>query len=369
MLTQASAAVYSVSGTGLADIISAMVVANDGDVISVQPGTYLGCTNQLTFGYKYLTIIGNGSTPADVVIDCQQNGYVVKTIAGIKGGSIENLTIKNTLETSIILSHDVPFSLRSTVITNSKQKALSMVMTSYSPASSLTLDNCLISNNAKGGIKADYVDVVMRFSRVSNHACTGIWIGHATVSLIDSFIIDNVVTSSIEPVAGVYGTNVVMEVNNTVISHNSMNCLQETLCVGGIYVGNGSKITLYNSTISNNMGGDSSTMYGSGGMVVRDGDGYVYDSMISGNIGSATGGGGGLLAYYSSIIVHNTMIRDNVAFNGGGIKVDHGTMTMAMCSLINNTADGDCGGSIGMYASTLYMNDTLLTHNTGHYGT
>lgn len=112
----------------------------------------------------------------------------------------------------------------------------------------------------------------------------------------------------------------------------------DTLWGGSIYVHTGAKMTLNNSTISRNIGGNGGGIYNRGTLVIHGGE-------ISGNSAPALtlnnsrywGYGGGIFNKGNAILGHVRLL-DNLAQKGGAIY-NEGAMSLKGCGMDKNTPD------------------------------
>jgi CSLREA domain-containing protein len=127
---------------------------------------------------------------------------------------------------------------------------------------------------------------------------------------------------------------------------------------GGII--NKGTLTLSNSTISGNSGGNS----GSGAGIANSGALTVINSTFSGNI-TAAGFGGGIMNF-NTLTVSNSTFSGNSAlsgYDGGGIHND-GTLTVS-----NSTFSGNIGGLLGGgggigNSGTMTLNNSIVSGNS-----
>jgi len=127
---------------------------------------------------------------------------------------------------------------------------------------------------------------------------------------------------------------------------------------GGII--NQGTLTLSNSTVSGNSGGNS----GSGGGLDNNGTMAVIDCTFSGN-STAAGFGGGIMNF-NTLTVSNSTFSGNSAqsgYEGGGIHND-GTLTVSNSTISGNTGGFLGGGGIGN-SGTMTLNNSIVAGNTG----
>jgi serine/threonine protein kinase len=119
---------------------------------------------------------------------------------------------------------------------------------------------------------------------------------------------------------------------NTTISDNTSSGTG-----GGIF--NENTLTLINSTVSNNSAQHGGGIYNYGGRLT------VINSTISGNKAVAQDASGGGIYDYGQLILTNSTVSGNEAFDtGGGITVFGGQAAITFCTIYDNTAQNDGGG-------------------------
>ncbi len=162
-------------------------------------------------------------------------------------------------------------------------------------------------------------------------------------------------------------------IDNTVVTGNAGDDLG-----GGLYFDrchNGSNLTIQNSVVSNNTARSS----GGGGIWFDEGDTLtIQNSSISGNRGAYYGGG----LYFDdgvNLIVLNSTLSDNHASqgtdaagdgSGGAMQLTDitGTAQIANSTINGNTADFN-GGGINLESGSLSLQQTTISGNTANVGT
>jgi parallel beta-helix repeat protein len=160
--------------------------------------------------------------------------------------------------------------------------------------------------------------------------------GRATV-LEGLTITDANIAVMCEGGAGIYIGGASPTINNCVVTNNHAQLVPESLCFcygGGIFIGNGS-----NPLITN--------------------------CVIKGNSVGSWGYGGGICGYYSTqATIRNCLISNNTAIEysstGGGIY-SSGGLTVANCTIVNNSTTNEGGGVYGPAA----IKDSIIWANTG----
>ena len=122
---------------------------------------------------------------------------------------------------------------------------------------------------------------------------------------------------------------------------------------GGIY--NSGKLTMTNSTITNNSAFDGGGIANPGGTLT------VTNSTIANN--SASGYGGGIYNEHNTLIVTNSTITNNSAQKGGGIYNIDAALTVTNSTIANNKGT-DRGGGIRNNSGTLTVTNSIIASNT-----
>lgn len=105
---------------------------------------------------------------------------------------------------------------------------------------------------------------------------------------------------------------------------------------GGLRVGDGASLTLFESAVVGNVAG-------SGGALASSGTLAMTNVTLSGN--RVNGQGGGLLTTAGRSSLVNVTVASNTAASGGGVSRGGGTLE-ALNSLLANNIGGNCGGTI-----------------------
>jgi hypothetical protein len=147
-----------------------------------------------------------------------------------------------------------------------------------------------------------------------------------------------------------------------------------TIASNGAEMGGGvlsrGDLTISDSEITDNR----AWSMGGGGVAVVNADLFVTDSVVADNAATGSSSGGGGIYFqdsdsrtFSALEVNGTTISGNLADNGGGLwaGVDHGNVTIADNSVIDNSAIGSVrdGNGGGVYA-TVREAATTITGNT-----
>lgn len=129
---------------------------------------------------------------------------------------------------------------------------------------------------------------------------------------------------------------------------------------GGI--DNNGTLTLTDSTLSNNSAG----YEGNGGGIENGGTLTVIGSTLSDNVAGGEDGGGGIWNDGGTLTVTDSTLSGNGGGNGGGISNDGGTVTVTDSTLAGNDAydGGGVGGGIDNKAGTVTVVGSTLSNNT-----
>jgi len=216
-------------------------------------------------------------------------------------------------------------------------------------ANSLTVENSIFtSNNSTNYAGAIYTDgasakddgktadkIQIRNSRIENN--TGVGQGGALflyvygkdqVILENNTIIKNQVIGDDQGIAlggGLRLGNGEATIHNTTFAHN---LAQER--GGGLYVGEPTSVTIYNSTFYGNRAESADGRDGAGGAMAlhnRDYPTQITQTTIANNYAGSRSGG--LFVDESNVTLKNALFADNFAYHGGDDKnVDHHTNTV-----------------------------------------
>ncbi|HXQ43355.1 MAG TPA: choice-of-anchor Q domain-containing protein [Acidimicrobiales bacterium] len=129
---------------------------------------------------------------------------------------------------------------------------------------------------------------------------------------------------------------------------------------GGIE--NKGTLTVSDSTFSDNTAG----FDGSGGGIENDGILTVVDSTLSGNTAGSESGGGGIWNNGGTLTVSDSTLSDNGGGNGGGISNDGGVVTVTDSTLADNDAydGGGVGGGVDNHGGTVKLSGDTVAGNT-----
>jgi hypothetical protein len=230
-----------------------------------------------------------------------------------------------------------------------------------SGASEVTITNCKLSNNSAsfdpqnpttppGGIG----------SAIFNDGSASLSPGNATLAVTGSTFSNNAASFPVTIFNYGLGGSATMTLTNCAITNNTgivenvgaiatvRNCTIDGNVGGGIgnfgfspsepgFTGSAT-LTVINSAVINNAGGDTGGIRNSGGSAIL----MVVDSFITGN---SDGLGGGVSNEFGYAALTNTTVSGNTANSGGGISVySGGTVILNNCTISGNSAG--YGGAI-----------------------
>ena len=312
-------------GTGdFATIQAAIDAASDGDVITLEAGTYTGDGNRdVTFRGKAITVKGATGDPNDCIINCQ--GTSSNRHLGFKfiDGELANSVLKNVTITNgsgikeytswpsyWIIGGGIYCNVGSPTIDNCIIRNNSVGFNGggiYSKNGNLTISNCIFIDNTAhvgGGIcSSDGNLIISNCTFTSNHAIGGgIAIGSSNSSTISNCIINE--NSSDGKGGGIYCSTSNININNCIISNNSSKGDG-----AGIYFRE-SNPTLNNCVINNNRAYDPDIYSQNGGGI------HAYKCILSINNCTICGNsseqsGGGIINWLGSVLMSNSIVRDN----------------------------------------------------------
>lgn len=129
---------------------------------------------------------------------------------------------------------------------------------------------------------------------------------------------------------------------------------------GGINPDKDATLTLINSQVNGN------TAFTGGGIFVDEGRLTLTNSQVSGNSITGSDGAGIYISYSSAGTLTNSQITGNTTDNiGGGLYVDHSTLTITGSQVSSNTALTE-GGGISLDDSSLTIIGSQVSGNSGN---
>ena len=84
--------------------------------------------------------------------------------------------------------------------------------------------------------------------------------------------------------------------------------------------------------------------------------------------GSNPGTGGAIVSDTARVTLDNVVAAHNVAFEGGAINIEAGTLTVRNSRLVNNSAHGGAGGAIQVDKGTVVLEGSTVTGNFAFQG-
>ena len=128
---------------------------------------------------------------------------------------------------------------------------------------------------------------------------------------------------------------------------------------GGGIANVGGAVTLTNSTVSNN----EATNYTGGGIENREGILTLTNSSLSGN---RAGNGGGIFDFRGTVTLTNSSITDNHVFNGGGgiLTALDSAVTLIGSTVARNTAVQAGGGISSLAGACVTLTNSTVSGNT-----
>gem|GEM_PF-4201258 len=153
---------------------------------------------------------------------------------------------------------------------------------------------------------------------------------------------------------------------------------------GGLYLADDTVATVNGGTLLGNSAGDiggglclkESTATVESGTVIQENDAdggggaYVSESVLTATSVTFTGntashGGGLMVEEQGQAYLTEVNLEDSHASNyGGGITTDYGHVELTSCTLQNNTTDGDTGGGVLIYHSSMDVYSTSFAGNS-----
>lgn len=302
-------------------ISDAVLNANDGDVIQVEPGTYV----ENVFVDRSVTIEGQG---AGVIIDGGKAGAVL-TVDTDFIVSIANLTLRN---------------------------GSSIDGGGISNDGTITVTNCIIQNNEAtdaqggGGISNFGNMTLQQVVVISNSASFGAGIYNVDLLTADNIsVTDN---STLDSGGGGITNDGAFYLTNSLV-------LSNTAGANGGGIDNSGEITVSLSTVKGNSAGvDGGGVYNDGAFKLIRSLVYDNDSInVGGGIHNWTGGS------FSAI---NSTISGNAANNQGGGIHNEGvgaTAVFSSSAIYNNsTGLGSQVGGVSSVTGTVTLNNTIIAH-------
>ena len=365
--------------------------ATNGDRVLVQDGTYIGIGNRDLDLLGKTLVVESSSGPSNTILDCQSagrgfyfhsgettncrvSGFRICNGKAIAGAGIACFSNSSPVIENCEVVTNRAWNYNYTDTIGSPGDAFYRVMNLadgngggiYCESSGPTIRDCLIQANETGGHGGGICCVSNSNLKIENST---LWANHSGLSRTTTVITigtpgDSFYQQSWDIVSaglggGVYGTNVIMTVENSEIHNN-----EAGVGGGGVYVID-SRLTLLGSSIRDNRVSDN-YLPGSGGGVScintfmtmsncqvtsnRAGQTTVRRIMTIGSPADSfyrqtqstvdKGLGGGLCVSLSSVTIDVSSIRGNVTYNeGGGIHLSSNiNVQISSTSFENNKA-------------------------------
>ncbi len=143
----------------------------------------------------------------------------------------------------------------------------------------------------------------------------------------------------------------------------------------GTYTGGGDEVVLISKSVTLSGGWDGTFAAQNSVSTIDGGDsrrGITADSSVNALVErfvvqNGIDGNGGGISNGGTLTVNNTIINDNMSFNGGGGIINNGTLTLNNSTISDNTtSDGGAGGILN--SGTLIMYNSIVSGNTGTSG-
>ncbi len=127
---------------------------------------------------------------------------------------------------------------------------------------------------------------------------------------------------------------------------------------GAIYIANGARLNLSQSTLDSNTGA-----YGSG---IANDNGWLTLSNVtlSNNESSSTGNGGGIYNLGSADLTDVTFFQNSIRYGDGGGMYNKGTATLSRATFTQNSSS--YGGGIANDHGTLTVTDSMFSQNSAN---
>jgi hypothetical protein len=362
-----SAAVIHVPGDQ-PTIQAGIDAAADGDTVLVASGIYTGPGNKnLDFMGKAITVKSEHGAEF-CVINCEIEGRGCHFHSGEGADSIlEGFTIRNGYVTDrgggIYCEGSSP-TIRHNILTQNIVDGYDSRgggMACYNEASPLIEYNTISQNRANwgGGIYCRYDCAptishnVIRDNIIEKAGAGGIEITSCDNNLV---IFNNIITGNVESGIECYSSSPII-INNIISNHDN-----------SAYYGGGIRCRYQTAWIENNMICDNAADAAGGGIYLGDCNATIRHNVISGNTAYDGGGIYCIGSYHCSILIENNLITENSAFDhGGGIGCAFSaSVTVAFCTLSENSAARGAGISFMARGGTSFITNSILWGNTPH---
>ncbi len=141
--------------------------------------------------------------------------------------------------------------------------------------------------------------------------------------------------------------------NGNVVSSNSA-----TQAGGGIFAGNGNLSFSHNTVMSNTAGEG-------GGVYIGNGIVKITGNTLSGNRATVAGGGLYLNNIHGDEIQDNLIVANQATNNGGGVNLEHGSVSISGNVISGN--DASQGGGLYLYQSNVTFSGNQVNNNVSGF--
>ena len=180
-----------------------------------------------------------------------------------------------------------------------------------------------------------------------NHAFRVFEIASGVTTIISGLTIsDGIVNIGASIGGGIFNSGT-LTLTNTVLSGNS------AAVAGGIFSDLNTKLTITNSTLSDNSAQ-------AGGGILNNGMLTLTNSTLAGNTTTAPAGGGGIFNN-GVLTITNSTLSGNSGEHGGGINVSQGTANISFTTLSGNSASA--GGGIFNSGGTVNIKNSIVANS------
>jgi len=293
----------------------AIEAAENGDVILVQPGTYV----------DNIDFLGKSITVGSLFLTTQDTTYIAETI--IDGDSLDSVVkFQNGEDTTAVLTGF-------TITKGSNVSGGGIYIQSSSPS----LNNLDIVDN-----EADNAG--------------GIYCFMSSPRISQTYIANNIAGSG---GGAMFVNNSNAKLQNIIVAGNSA-----FYSGGGLYCASNSDIYLINSIVKNNQAGD----YGyGGGIFCTTASPHIIDVIFKGN---RAYNGGAIECYdYASPTLEHIVMTNNSSNDGGGIFCWHySSPQIEHATISHNDVDLNGAGIRCVDNSSPTIINSIISYNTGSYG-
>ena len=206
--------------------------------------------------------------------------------------------------------------------------------------------NSLVSG---GAVEASGANVILNNVQLLDNASSvsggAIYCYDGTLTIVNSLLQGNSTATS---GGAIYNDGCALTVTGSTFRSN------QALDGGGLYVATGSQVVLDAVSFIENGGGH-------GGGVENSGTVTITDSLFDGN--SVTGSGGGLWNLSGTARLERTTVRNNRAYEGGGVNSYGSLVELVDVNLVGNVATGSHGGGLYHGAGVVYVTNATISGN------